>query len=147
MARPALVWKQGAALLPALIAPHAPSLAHKALAADFTLLPHSLFQPAVLGNQGLYRRRIDAHVQCMLSHAVNAQVNHLGFFEYEEEAARAYDAAARAIRGPQASTNFPDANSVMPAGHLSARTITMSSRPGDSSTVVETIPRINVNPK
>lgn len=75
---------------------------------------------------------------------IPSQVNHLGFFEYEEEAARAYDAAARAIRGPQASANFPDAGAGM---QMSARTITHSGRPGNTSTVVETIPRINVNPK
>lgn len=31
----------------------------------------------------------------------------IGFYNSEEEAARAYDAAAREIYGPTAKTNFP----------------------------------------
>ena len=35
------------------------------------------------------------------------QVKNLGYFEDEEEAAKAYDTAARDIRGPEAELNFP----------------------------------------
>jgi len=36
-----------------------------------------------------------------------AEVHHLGYFEYEEDAAHAYDQAVLRIRGPNAPTNYP----------------------------------------
>ena len=36
-----------------------------------------------------------------------AEVHHLGYFEFEEDAAQAYDQAVLRIRGPNAPTNYP----------------------------------------
>jgi hypothetical protein len=75
-----------------------------------------------------------------------AQVNHLGFYECEEAAARAYDAAVLTIKAPNHPTNFSYASSEHPL--VSQRTITTTSpRCGLSSTIVESLPRINVNTK
>ena len=74
------------------------------------------------------------------------QVNHLGFFEMEEDAARAYDAAVTTLRGAGAAVNFPAPGTTRPL--VSSRTITTCPPGGPSTTViVEAIPRINVNPK
>lgn len=37
---------------------------------------------------------------------ISMQVNHLGFYDNEEDAARCYDAAVMELRGPMAPTNF-----------------------------------------
>ncbi|BDA43997.1 probable AP2-like ethylene-responsive transcription factor CRL5 [Coccomyxa sp. Obi] len=74
------------------------------------------------------------------------KVNHLGFYELEEDAARAYDAAVVELRGALAGVNFPTPGTQRPL--VSSRTITTCPPGGPSTTVVvEAIPRINVNPK
>lgn len=68
-----------------------------------------LYKNSTSGFKGVTRRRRDGRWQAQIQ--ANKQHRHLGYHDTAEEAARAYDAAARELFGDFARLNFPGGSS------------------------------------
>lgn len=68
-----------------------------------------LYRNSTSGFKGVTRRRSDGRWQAQIQ--ANKKHRHLGYFDAAEDAARAYDAAARELHGEYARLNFPEGDS------------------------------------
>ena len=68
-----------------------------------------LYKNSTSGFKGVTRRRRDGRWQAQIQ--ANKKHRHLGYFDAAEDAARAYDAAARELHGDFAQLNFPQGES------------------------------------